>query len=103
MLYPSYLGFVCLSKYLHEDDRKVFAFPNDIQWIGQAIVNSLSIMNELGFKGLCSWTKSGFKDNANIKCQKIKKGHSLEAYKESIKTYLIGNEIELSEAPLNSD
>ena len=77
-------GYVAMGNYLFLKDDKLFQLPNDPQWIGQALVGSLTILGQLGLR-------AGFKMAAGStlsSVEKILQNHNLTTYKSRINKVL---------------
>ena len=72
--------YVPIGRYvlLHDIEEKVYALPNDTQWVGQALVDALTILKNIG-----SYT------TAKEIGEKIKEDHNLDDYHDFIKKCLL--------------
>ena len=79
-------SYVPIGRYvlLHDTEEKVYALPNEIQWVGQALVDSLTILNGIG-----GYTKGAIEATATEIGEKIKEDHSLDGYHDFIKKCLL--------------
>ena len=78
--------YVPIGRYvlLHDNEEKVYALPNEIQWVGQALVDALTILNGIG--GLLP---RHIEDTAKEIGKTISEDHSLDGYHDFIKKCLL--------------
>ena len=78
--------YVPIGQYvlLHDTEEKVYALPNEIQWVGQALVDALRILKNIG-----GYTLGGIEATATEIVEKIKEDHSLDGYNDFIKKRLL--------------
>ena len=78
--------YVPIGQYvlLHETEEKVYALPNEIQWVGQALVDSLTILNGIG-----GYRLKYIEDTAKEIGKTISEDHSLDGYHDFIKKCLL--------------
>ena len=77
--------YVPIGQYvlLHDTEEKVYALPNEIQWVGQALVDSLTILNNLGVR------REGLTPEAKKIIETIRKDHWIDGYHNFIKKCLL--------------
>jgi hypothetical protein len=77
--------YVPIGRYvlLHDIEKKVYALPNETQWVGQALVDSLTILNNIGVR------IGGLTPKAKEIGKTIVEDHSLDGYHDFIKKCLL--------------